>query len=116
MSLNLISSLSFLKNKFESVGSSKGGGNGKSKKDAVFARNPTTRKVDLFSGITESDLDDSSSSSSEDDSDDDIVSSKMTSKANTPITTGYNTPVDNLGTKLDRFPWAPQRQWNFEKQ
>ena len=92
MSLNLISSLSFLKNKFESVGSSKGGSNGKSKKDAVFARNPTTRKVDLFSGITESDLDDSSSSSSEDDSDDDIVSSKMTSKANTPITTGYNTP------------------------
>ena len=94
MSLNLISSLSFLKNKFESV--AHGGGGSKKRKDIVVKK--TSAKVDLYAGITESDLDDSSSDSSDSDEDENL-SSKATTAVGTPAcggSTGYSTPDSRL--------------------
>ena len=95
MSLNLISSLSFLKNKFESVAH---GGGGKKRKDAAIVVKKTSAKVDLYAGITESDLDDTSSDSSDSDEDENL-SSKATTAMGTPArggSTGYSTPDSRL--------------------
>ena len=92
MSLNLISSLSFLKNKFETA--AHGGG----KKRESSTKRTTTAKIDLYAGITGSDLDDSSSSSSEDDESDENTRSNAPTGPGTPAggSTGYTTPESRL--------------------
>eukprot|EP00092_Neocalanus_flemingeri_P002753 GFUD01002948.1.p1 GENE.GFUD01002948.1~~GFUD01002948.1.p1 ORF type:complete len:935 (+),score=127.71 GFUD01002948.1:291-3095(+) len=81
MSLNLISSLSFLKSKLEKS---------KNEKPTKFSTKMDVRKLnsntDMFAGITESDLDTSSSESEDDDSSD-------SSRASSP--SGFNTPETN---------------------
>jgi len=82
MSLNLISSLSFLKSKLEKS---------KNEKATKFSTKMDVRKLnsnnDMFAGITESDLDTSSSESEDDESSD-------SSRASSP--SGFNTPETNL--------------------
>lgn len=82
MSLNLISSLSFLKSKLEKS---------KNEKPTKFSTKMDVRKLnsnnDMFAGITESDLDTSSSESEDDESSD-------SSRASSP--SGFNTPETNM--------------------
>jgi len=82
MSLNLISSLSFLKSKLEKS---------KNEKATKFSTKMDVRKLnsnnDMFGGITESDLDTSSSESEDDES-------SESSRASSP--SGFNTPETNM--------------------
>ena len=88
MSLNLISSLSFLKSKLEKTAAD-------TKTRTVPVSRVTTTKMDvrrlnstdMFAGMTESDLDTSSSDSDDDDS------SSGSSRASSP--SGFNTPDTN---------------------
>ena len=88
MSLNLISSLSFLKSKLEKTAADT------KSRTVPLARVSSTKmdvrrlnSTDMFAGLTESDLDTSSSDSDDDDS------SSGSSRASSP--SGFNTPEIN---------------------
>ena len=89
MSLNLISSLSFLKSKLEKTAAAE-----PKVRSLPLARVNSTKmdvrrlnSTDMFAGLTESDLDTSSSDSDDDDS------SSGSSRASSP--SGFNTPEIN---------------------